>query len=139
MKISVFLMTCFLLTGTVYGRDHSKHEKGEYLKKELGLTDEQYVKVKAFKEASQKELRTMKESLNSLRKDFKEAMKNTASTTDELKQKFDKFQKARDEYQRARFNKMLNMRGVLTPEQLEKFSKAMEKNKGKWDKKRKNR
>lgn len=132
-------MTCFLLTGTVYGRDHSKHEKGEYLKKELGLTDEQYVKVKAFKEASQKELRTMKESLNSLRKDFKEAMKNTASTTDELKQKFDKFQKARDEYQRARFNKMLNMRGVLTPEQLEKFSKAMEKNKGKWDKKRKNR
>lgn len=127
------------MSGTVFAKDHSKREKGEYLKKELGLTDEQYAKVKAFKEANQKELGAIRENLNALRKDFKDAMKNTASTTEELKQKFDKFQKVRDEYQRARFNKMLNMRGILTPEQLEKFSKAMEKNKGKWDKKRKHR
>lgn len=139
MKISILFMACFFITGTVFARDHKKHEKGEFLKKELGLTDEQYAKVKAFKEADQKELKAMKENLSALRKNFKEAMKSTASTTDELKQKFDQFQKARDTYQRARFDKMLNMRGVLTPEQLEKFSKAMEKHKGRWEKKRKQR
>lgn len=136
MKFFGLVLIGCLVSGGSFARDNSKHERGEFLKKELGLTDEQYAKVKSFKEADRKELETIRKNFKELKKSFNETMKKTSSTNEELKQKFDEFQKARDQYQRARFEKMLKMRGVLTPEQLEKFSKAMDKHKSKRGKKR---
>lgn len=139
MKMLGFVLIGCLASGMSFARDTSKHERGEFLKKELGLSDEQYAKVKSFREADRKEIEVIRKNFKELKKSFNEAMEKTSSTNEELKQKFDEFQKARDQYQRARFEKMLKMRGVLTPEQLEKFSKAMNKHKSKKRKKRDHR
>lgn len=113
-----------------------KFQRGDFLKKELNLTDEQLERVKEIRKADRDELRKNRKEFKTLKKEFREAMNNSQSSTEELTAKFEAFQKARDEFQRMRFKKMMKMREILSPEQLKKFRELHKKKRGKWGKKK---
>lgn len=136
MKMITLVLSMMLMSGGAFAKEkkEKKHERGEFLKKELGLSDEQLAKVKEIRQASRPEIKENKTQFRQLKTEFKEAMKNPASSAEELTAKFEAFQKARDEFQRKRFAMMLKMREIMTPEQLTKFHEMKQKHKGKWRK-----
>ena len=138
MKIITLVLSMMLMSSGAFSSEQKekKHERGEFLKKELGLTDEQLAKVKEIRKSSRSEMKDNKAQFKALKKEFKEAMKNPNSSTDELTAKFEAFQKARDDFQRKRFATMLKMREILNPDQLAKFHEMKQKHKGKWRKDR---
>lgn len=136
MKIITLVLSMMLMSNVAFSEEEEekRHERGEFLKKELGLSDEQLAKVKEIRKSSKDGMKENKAQFKQLKKDFKEAMKNPNSTNEELNAKFEYFQKARDDFQRKRFATMLKMREVMTPEQLAKFHELKQKHKGKWRK-----
>lgn len=136
MKIITLVLSMMLMSNVAFSAEEKekKHERGEILKKELGLSDEQLAKVKEIRKSSKSEIQENKKQFRQLKTDFKEAMKNPNSSQEELTAKFEAFQKSRDEFQRKRFAMMLKMREVMTPEQLAKFHEMKQKHKGKWRK-----
>jgi protein CpxP len=94
---------------------------GEFLKKELNLSDEQFAKIREIRKEHKDGLKESRKTFKESRKAFREALKGEAAKRDELTAKFDKFQKDRDAFQRKRFAMMLEMRDVLSPEQRAKF------------------
>ena len=136
MKIIPIILSVLLMSSVYAGEDDSKFQKGEFLKKELNLTDEQLEKVKEIRKADRDELRDNRKEFRTLKKEFREAMDNPKASTKDLTAKFEAFQKARDEFQRKRFQKMLKMREILSPDQLKKFKELHKKKRGKWKKKK---
>lgn len=131
----------FALSSTVAmaaGAKPKDHQKAEYLKKELNLTDDQLKKVQEIRKGKKEDMKAAREQFKATKKAFKEAMDNPNSTKEELTAKFEAFQKLRDEFQRKRFAMMLEMRSILNPEQMAKFREMKKKHKGKhkkgnWD------
>lgn len=137
MKMITLVLSMMLMSSGAFSAEkEKKHERGEFLKKELGLTEEQLEKVKEIRKTSRSEMKENKTQFKALKQEFKQAMKNPNSSTDELTAKFEAFQKARDDFQRKRFITMLKMREILNPDQLAKFHEMKQKHKGKWRKDR---
>lgn len=122
MKMILMIMALFISFSSFAGKDmKDEKQKGEFLKKELNLSDEQLAKVMELKKGAKEDMQASKKQLHELKKSFKEAMKDSKTSNQDLSAKFDAYQKARDEHQRKRFSLMLKMREVLTPAQMEKF------------------
>jgi periplasmic protein CpxP/Spy len=139
MKIIIFTLSLLLTCSTFAAGDQSKFERGEFLKNELGLSDEQLEKVKEIRKSGRDEMKADRSEFKKLKNDFHAAMKNSNASKEELTTKFEAFQKARDEFQRNRFQMMLKMREILSPEQLEKFRAMKKENRGKRKENAKNR
>jgi periplasmic protein CpxP/Spy len=92
--------------------------------KDLNLTPEQQKKMKEVNEKSTPNLGEKRKAMFNARKDLHETLKGTASD-DEAKKKFEVLEKAQDEFARARFDHVLAVRAILTPEQREKFHSKM--------------
>ena len=103
--------------------DHQK--RAEHLQKELNLTNEQLEKVTAIRKKHQDE-RKSKNEFKDAKKAFRDAMKDPKASKADLTIKFEEFQKIRDTHQRTKFARMLEMREILNPDQIEKFQ-AMKK------------
>lgn len=114
--------------------DKEDVKKGEFLKKELNLSDDQLTKFKAIKKELKPEIKETRKNIAILRKEFSEAMKDPKISSDELKKKFDQVQESKLDLQQKMFNFMLRMREVLTPEQMAKFDDVKAKMKKKWKK-----
>lgn len=136
MKIITLFLSMMLVSNVAFSAEtkEKKHERGEFLKKELGLSDEQLAKFKEIRKSSKDGMKENKAQFKQLKSEFKEAMKNPNSSQEELTAKFEAFQKARDDFQRKRFATMLKMREILNPDQLAKFHEMKKKHKGKWGK-----
>lgn len=137
MKMLTALLLTFCLQTIAIADDKDDVKKGEYLKKELDLSDEQLTKVKAIKKELKPEIRETKKTIASLRKDFTEAMKDPKVSSEELKKKFDQIQESKSLLHQKMFNFMLKMREILTPEQMGKFHDVKTKMKKKWKKNKK--
>lgn len=137
MKFLTALLLTFSLQTIALADDKDDVKKGEFLKKELNLSDEQITKVKAIKKELKPDIRETKKAISNLRKDFAEAMKDPKVSSDELKKKFDQIQESKSELHQKMFTFMLRMREVLTPEQMGKFHEVKMKMKKKWKKKNK--
>lgn len=123
MKLLTLILGLSLFTQVYAG------EKGERFAKELGLSKEQMTKVSEIRKSNSAKLKENRKNFRELKKSFHTAMKDPKTPSAELKAKFEAFQKARDVFQRERFEKMLKMREVLTPEQLVQFQKFRERKK----------
>lgn len=135
MRVLSIILSLFIVTNVAFaGDEEKKFVKGEFLKKELNLTDEQLEKVREIRKSGKDAMGDDWKDFRKLKKDFREAMKDPKISNQDLKTKFESFQKARDQFQRKRFEMILKMREILTPEQLEKFLKLKKKHKGKWKK-----
>jgi len=115
MKMLTLLLGLSLFTHAYAG------EKGDRFAKRLGLSEDQMTKVTEVRKSNSEKLKEDRKKFKELKKAFDNAMKDPKTTSAELKNKFEAFQKARDVFHRERFEKMLKMREILTPEQLAKF------------------
>ena len=99
------------------GEWKKNHEK---MMSELNLTAEQQTKMKALKESSKAGLKDKKKAMRAAREDLGNALKGTASDAD-VRKKFEALSKLQDEFAKARFEHVLAVRAILTPEQRAKF------------------
>lgn len=87
---------------------------------ELGLSAEQKTKLGQVRGEFRKTLPEKKKAMKSARKDLQKSLRE-ASSDDEIRQKFQELQKREDDFAQARFEKVLAIRSLLTPEQRQKF------------------
>lgn len=105
------------------GREKGERGRGKVwaeAMKELNLTSEQQAKMKELNQKKHDELGSKRNAMKQAREDLHNALKGTAPDAD-VRQKFESLQKLQDEFARARFEHVLAVRAVLTPEQREKF------------------
>lgn len=97
--------------------------------KSLNLSDEQKSKIKELRKSGKEAHKELRTSLQEGRKAMEELMKSEAKT-DAILLKFDSLQTLRNKMDRARFEMMLSVREILTPEQRQKFRGFMDSHKG---------
>lgn len=87
---------------------------------QLNLEDTQIDQLKKLRKSKKLELRNHMQGLKEARREFQQALQRNAGEQ-ELKEKFQILQQARQALAQAKFEKMLEFRAVLTPEQRKKF------------------
>lgn len=100
------------------GRGHE--DMAERLTAELNLTAEQKDKLKVIQEEYQKNLPSKKEAMGAAHEELNKLLQSGA-TDDEIRKKFQELQLKQSEFAQARFEKVLAIRAILTPEQRQKF------------------
>ena len=95
---------------------------------ELNLPAEQKEKAKKI-HGDHSDVKEKRQAMKKLHDDLETAMKG-AATDDEVRAKFAALQKAQDEFAKARFEKIVALRAILTPEQRSKLKNPRGKHKG---------
>lgn len=120
----------FLFTNLAMAEEHGdrkgrkdKHHYGSLkkIKEQLNLTKEQNKLLKDSQATFGKE--TMKKKhgeLEAAQKDLEQALKSDA-TDEQIRAKFTALQKLQEDFAKTRFEKILYVRSILTPEQRTKF------------------
>jgi Spy/CpxP family protein refolding chaperone len=93
---------------------------------QLNLTTEQKQKMVDIRQKYQGQLKPLKEQISSAREELSQMMSGTA-TADEIRAKHQEILKLRQQLGDIRFESLLEMREVLTPEQRTQFAQLMEK------------
>jgi Spy/CpxP family protein refolding chaperone len=135
MKMIFLSLVLMTTQGFAMGSKSKDQQRGEQFKKELNLTDEQVAKFKELKK-NKSEVRDLKAKFKESKKAFRDAVGNANASNDEIRAKFEAFMKLRDEFQRKRFEHMLQKRAILTPEQITKFNGMMKRWHGKHGKRK---
>ncbi|MEW6054970.1 MAG: Spy/CpxP family protein refolding chaperone [Bdellovibrionota bacterium] len=114
------------------GFDHLFHQR---TLKQLNLNEEQKKKLQDIRKEARSDRKDQRESLKTSHEELKKKMASDASE-DELRKQFSEIQAKRAELQKGRFERMLKVRAVMTPEQrkqlMEIAEKQKDKRKGKW-------
>lgn len=134
--VLLFTLTAFTLSGTAIAEGkHNSHDKNmnpaekyEKIKKrkmkrmveELNLTEEQQKQIKEIQDKQKNEFLAKKEAMHKTKKALKEAMQGEA-TDKELRILNDALIKAKIAFSKTRFEQVLSIRAVLTPEQRKLF------------------
>lgn len=109
---------------------HHGGPKMHKLMKELDLTAEQKEKIKAERDKRKTEMKAAREKAKAAREKLREAFKANAPA-DQLRTLKNEAQAAQTAMADARFEGMLALREMLTPEQRTKFNEFQEKRHGK--------
>lgn len=128
LKVSVLTMALTALvslTGVANAeaRDESKVGRRGKMKEmaaELNLTADQKAKMKEINKDRREVLQPKRKAMREAKEALEASLKG-ADSTDTVKQKFAALQKAQSNFATARFDKVLAVREVLTPEQRAKF------------------
>jgi protein CpxP len=91
---------------------------------ELNLTDAQKVQMKSIQESGRDSMKAQRESLKASKKALSDAVASPTSTKEQLLAAHEKFAQGKLEMMRQQFSKVVEMRAILTPEQLAKFPKV---------------
>jgi len=127
-----FLTVVALLTGLAIGfsggmagisqaqaeSDH-KRRKDAWLE-ELNLSPEQQEQLKQIREKNKEGIKKQKQAMKAERRKLQEAFQSDASDAT-IKAQFNKVQDQRRAFGEARFDQVLEIRKILTPEQRKKF------------------
>jgi len=131
-KMGTILALLLSLSFSVAEARPGKH-KGEHMMKlmeELNLTGEQRDRIKAERQKNRGSMKALKERTKEARNKVREAFKSNASN-DVLKGLQKEVQAAQNAAMDARFESMLAIRDILTPEQRTQFNQWHEKRHGK--------
>lgn len=137
-KLGILFVLPLLLAGfQAEAKKDARHgEKGmARIIKQLDLTDEQKLELKKIKQQDKAESKALAEKLKASRKATKEAL-NENSSEETLRAKHKEHQKLRNQMDDLRFEKMMSIQKILTPEQKKKFHELMKEKKGRKGKKR---
>ena len=103
------------------GKEKSFFSIHPKIKEQLNLTEEQKNKLKEMKDTYGKEAMKKKHvAMEKAQKELEEALKSDA-TDEKVREKFDALHKLQEEFAKTRFEKILHVRSILTPEQRLKF------------------
>ena len=99
------------------------------LMQELNLTQEQMQRLDALQQQSKKQMEQPRQALRQARQDLANLM---ASNADEnaIRAKHNQLQQLQQQMANVRFQNMLEMRKVLTPEQRQRFAQLMQQRRG---------
>lgn len=95
-------------------------EKWAKMAEELSFTPEQRDKLKKIQEDFHKTLPAKRDAMETAREELQTALKGSASD-DEIRKKFQALEAAQSDFAKSRFEKVLAIRGILTPDQRAKF------------------
>jgi len=101
-------------------RDRGGHGHGDYMFKKLDLTKEQKEKLADLRKNQKGDIKETVKKMRSLREKAKTAFEGTASDS-ELKAIHQEMKTLRSEIEDQRFQRILAIRSILTPEQRKKF------------------
>ena len=121
MCVSICLLLV-LFSGTVFAGDEKTAGPGlmKRLRAELNLSDEQNFKLNQMKSSGQWSTRAKREAMEKALVDF-EIIIGSQAKDEEVKLKYEDLQKRQEEYGRARLEKILVIRSILTPAQRAQF------------------
>jgi Spy/CpxP family protein refolding chaperone len=109
--------------GTARGeasKDPAHERRWAKISEELRLTPEQRANLDKIRSEFRKTLPVKREAMESSQEDLQKALRGSA-TDGELRKKFTELAKRQGEFANLRFEKVLAIRALLTPEQREKF------------------
>ncbi|MFN3454611.1 MAG: Spy/CpxP family protein refolding chaperone [Pseudobdellovibrio sp.] len=106
------------------GKDKFNYMKK--IKKELNLTAEQKKQLKDSGGYSREDMKQKHTALREAQKSLEETLKSDASE-EQIRAKFTELQTIQEDFAKARFEKILKIRSVLTPEQRAKFKNVIGK------------
>lgn len=108
-----------------------KREGGQRggMMKELNLTAEQKQKMQELRSGDREKMQNKRKEMQAARDALDAAMKGNASEK-EIWGKFDDLQKVQAKFAKERFEKVMEIRSLLTPEQRAKFRGSMGKGMG---------
>ncbi|MES2965616.1 MAG: Spy/CpxP family protein refolding chaperone [Bdellovibrionota bacterium] len=130
LKTLVFGVFALTLSASV-GHAKGGHGGGggfKHMMKDLNLTDEQKEKAKKI-HGDHSDVKAKRDAMKKAHDDLETAIKGTASA-DEVRAKFAALQKVQDEFEKARFDKIVAIREILTPEQRSKMKSPRGMHKG---------
>ncbi|MFP5491390.1 MAG: Spy/CpxP family protein refolding chaperone [Bacteriovoracia bacterium] len=128
--LSLMLMSSIAFAKKGKGGD-GEGKRGEKMRAELGLSDEQLEKMKEIREKRKAAHEGHREKVKAARDDFQAAMKNPKATKSELVNKFEALEKIQAQGKRDKFEMMLEIRSLLDEKQIAKFQEK----RGEWRKK----
>lgn len=109
-------------------REHHKHGKEpkiERLMDELDLTSEQSQQIEAIKEEEKTQTEALREQMDDEKSTMRSLLSSDANS-DQLRQQHQKIQALDQQIKDNRFETMLQMRDVLTPDQRAQLSELMD-------------
>ena len=92
----------------------------DHITQQLNLTPEQQEKIKAMSGGESEQMSRKHEVMRTAHDELEQAMKSSASD-EEIRAKFTELEKIQSEFAKARLERVLAIRAVLTPEQRTKF------------------
>ena len=127
--VAVLLLSWGLSLGVLFPSvAQASPERWARMAEELKLTPEQKDKLKKIHDEYHKTLPGKKEAMLASKESLKDALQGAAPDA-ELRKKFEELEKRQAEFGQARFEKILAVRGILTPEQRQKFKAYDDKDK----------
>ncbi|MEK7354979.1 MAG: Spy/CpxP family protein refolding chaperone, partial [Bdellovibrionota bacterium] len=128
LSVGFFALTLGVSVGHAKG---GEHRGGGFRKMtdELNLTVEQKEKAKKIHSEGREGMKAKRDAMKAIHDDLEKAIKGAASD-DEVRSKFAALLKAQDEFSKARFEKVIALRAILTPEQRTKLKNQGGKHKG---------
>jgi Spy/CpxP family protein refolding chaperone len=94
--------------------------------REIGLSQAQLQQIKTIRERYQPQLQANREAVKKARDEFQQLMRGTASDN-QLRQKHSELVNLHQQGDNLRFESMLAIRGVMTPEQRQKAAEFMDR------------
>jgi Spy/CpxP family protein refolding chaperone len=98
--------------------------KMKKMTEELNLSEAQKTQMKTIHESGRDSMKAQREAVKASKKALSEAVASPTSTKEQLVAAHEKFAQAKLEMMRQQFSKVVEMRAILTPEQLAKFPKV---------------
>lgn len=124
-----------LESDTLLAQNYFHHSKrrgnGKRLKKllqQLDLTPQQSEQIKAIRDRFERENETLDEAISTQHQEMRSLLANELASSQELKQKHQQLQNLHLELSNNRFQNMLEVREVLTPEQRRQLAELRKNN-----------
>lgn len=136
MKTLSQIMALMLVSSVAFARPGKMdgEERGDKMRKELGLTDEQAQKMKEIHQKNKGAHKELREKEKVAREDLHKALGNPKATNEEIQTKFNVAEEARAAAHKNKFSGMLEIRALLNEEQRAKFHEKRKEMRGKKNK-----
>ncbi len=100
------------------------NERRQELQRELNLTSEQSEKIREIHEEAKEDLKDLHQKLKEEREEMRSLLASNANTN-RLRQQHEKIQVLKERFDDQRFETMLDVREILTPDQRSQMSELM--------------
>jgi Spy/CpxP family protein refolding chaperone len=131
LSIVPLVLFAFSAYGHQHGKGHGKWLwwKDKTIVEDLKLDDKQKTDISEISSTYKQKLEEMRPGVDEKRKAFREAMGNPASTREEIMKAYDDMWDTKYKMKKAMLEMKLDIRAVLTPDQITQLNQIREQHK----------